>query len=105
MAHITGGGLPGNLPRVLPDGFAVRLKRDSWMIPPIFDWLQKHGPVDPEEMFNVFNMGIGYVLIVRPTFTKAIMTHLRTLGEKPYFLGKVKKSTAADSAEPRLEWS
>ncbi len=48
-----------------------------------------------------FNMGIGYVLIVRPTFTKAIMTHLRTLGEKPYFLGKVKKS----AGEPTLEWS
>lgn len=105
MAHITGGGLPGNLPRVLPEGFSVRLKRDSWTIPPIFDWLQKNGPVDPEEMFNVFNMGIGYVLIVRPTFTKAIMTHLRTLGEKPYFLGKVKKAGGGEGAEPRLEWS
>ncbi|HUO09319.1 MAG TPA: phosphoribosylformylglycinamidine cyclo-ligase [Phycisphaerae bacterium] len=101
MAHITGGGIPGNLPRVLPDGYSVRLKRDAWTIPPIFDWLQKHGPIDLEEMFNVFNMGIGYVLIVRPTFTKPIMTHLRTLGEKPYFLGKVKKS----AGEPTLEWS
>jgi phosphoribosylformylglycinamidine cyclo-ligase len=49
----------------------------------------------------VFNMGIGYVLVVRPTFTKAIMTHLRTLGEKPYFLGKVKKG----NGDARVEWS
>ncbi len=101
MAHITGGGLPGNLPRVLPEGFSARLKRDAWTIPPIFSWLQKNGPVDAEEMFNVFNMGIGYVLIVRPTFTKPIMTALRTLGEKPCFLGKVRKS----GGEARVEWS
>jgi phosphoribosylformylglycinamidine cyclo-ligase len=101
MSHITGGGLPGNLPRVLPDGLAVRLKRDAWSIPPVFQWLQKNGPVDSEEMFNVFNMGIGYCLVVRPTFTKVIMAHLRTLGEKPYFLGKVKKG----SGEPTLEWA
>ena len=101
MSHITGGGLPGNLPRVLPDGLNVRIKRDAWPIPPIFSWLEKNGPVDNAEMFNVFNMGIGYCLVVRPTFTKVIMTHLRTLGEKPYFLGKVKKG----AGEPVLEWS
>ena len=104
MAHITGGGLPGNLPRVLPPGFSARLKRDSWTIPPIFGWIQKNGPVDDEEMLNVFNMGIGYVMIVRPTFTKAIMAKLRTLGEKPCFLGKVKKA-GSPNAEPGLEWS
>ena len=101
MAHITGGGLPGNLPRVLPEGFSARLKRDGWTVPPIFTWLQKNGPVDAEEMFNVFNMGIGYVMIVRPAFTKPIMTALRTLGEKAYFLGKVRKA----AGEPRVEWS
>ncbi len=101
MAHVTGGGLAGNVPRVLPEGFAVRLKRDAWDVPAVFGWLQKNGPVDMEEMYSVFNMGIGYVLIVRPTFTKPIMTHLRTLGEKPYFLGKVKKA----AGEPRMEWS
>jgi phosphoribosylformylglycinamidine cyclo-ligase len=101
MAHITGGGLPGNLLRVLPDGLSVRLKRDAWPVPPIFPWLQKHGPVDDQEMLSVFNMGIGFVLIVRPSFTKPIMTHLRTLGEKAYFLGKVKKA----EGQPRIEWS
>jgi phosphoribosylformylglycinamidine cyclo-ligase len=102
MAHITGNGLPGNVPRVLPDGFAARIKRDAWTPPPIFSWLQKHGPVDVEEMFNVFNMGIGYVMIVRPTFTKSIMSALRALGEKPCFLGKIRKTTGG---EPALEWS
>ena len=103
MAHITGGGLPGNLPRVLPAGYTARIKRDGWTVPPIFTWLQKNGPVDAEEMTNVFNMGIGFCLIVRPTFTKSIMSALRALGERPYFLGKVRK--AGGSGEPRLEWS
>jgi len=101
MAHITTGGLTGNVPRMLPQGFMVRLKRDGWPVPPIFQWLQNNGPVDLEEMYNVFNMGIGFVLIVRPAFTKPIMTHLRTLGEKPYFLGKVRKS----SGDLTIEWS
>ena len=101
MAHVTGAGLAGNVPRMLPEGFVVRLKRESWTIPPIFTWLQSHGPVDLEEMFNVFNMGIGFVVVVRPTFTKPIMTHLRTLGERPSFLGKVRKG----AGEATLEWS
>lgn len=101
MCHITGGGLPGNLPRVLPDGLAVKIKRDAWTVPPIFKYLQKHGPVDVEEMFNVFNMGIGYVLVARPKFTRSIMTHLRGLGEQPCFLGKIKK--AANGSQ--VEWA
>jgi phosphoribosylformylglycinamidine cyclo-ligase len=108
MAHITRGGLGdgGNLPRILPDGFAARIKRDAWTPHPIFNWLQTHGPVDLDEMFNVFNMGIGFVLIVRPTFTKPIMSALRALGEKPSFLGKVRALEGGGSSrQPRLEWS
>jgi phosphoribosylformylglycinamidine cyclo-ligase len=105
MAHITGGGLPGNLPRALPKGFAARIKRVAWTPHPIFNWLQTNGPVDLDEMFNVFNMGIGFVLIVRPTFTKPIMSALRALGEKPSFLGKVRALESSASREPRLEWS
>ncbi len=101
MAHITGGGIGGNVPRVLPPGFSARLKQDAWSPHPIFSWLEKNGPVDREEMFSVFNMGIGYVMIVRPTFTKPIMTALRTLGEKPCFMGKVRKT----EGQPRVEWS
>jgi phosphoribosylformylglycinamidine cyclo-ligase len=70
-------------------------------VPPIFHFLQTHGPVDSDEMFDVFNMGIGFVLVVRPNFTRVVMTGLRELGEKPYFLGKVKKATG----ETLVEWS
>ncbi len=101
MSHITGSGLPGNLPRVLPDGMIAKIKRDSWTIPPIFDFLARHGPVDPQEMLNTFNMGIGYVIVVSPSSTRAVMTHLRSLGEKAFFMGKVKKAPG----EPRIEWS
>jgi len=92
MAHITGGGLVGNIPRVTGDQYDVVIQK-KWDVPPIFEFLQKLGPVEDEEMFRVFNMGIGFVLIIRPKFTRSIMGHLRKLGEKPYFLGKVKRGS------------
>lgn len=98
MAHITGGGLPGNLPRVLPDGLTVRIKRNSWPIPPIFKLIARKGPVDSIEMRRVFNMGIGYVMIVAPTFAKSIMNRLRRNGERAWIIGKVKKG------DSELQW-
>lgn len=92
MAHITGGGLVGNIPRVIGDDMDAVLQK-KWPIPPIITFLQKHGPVEEEEMYRVFNMGIGYVLVVSPSFTRSIMAHLRKLGETPYFLGKVKRGS------------
>ena len=62
MAHITGGGLPGNLPRILPQGLAAQLQSGSWTVPPIFSLIQEQGSIDKEEMYRVFNMGIGMVL-------------------------------------------
>ena len=67
LAHITGSGLQGNLPRILPKGLTVRVKRD-WPIPPIFRLIQQRGPVDDIEMFRVFNMGVGFVMIVAADF-------------------------------------
>ena len=67
LAHITGEGLPGNLPRVLPPGRRAALRKGSWSIPPIFSWLQKHGDIEESEMFTVFNMGIGFTMIVTPS--------------------------------------
>ena len=99
MAHITGGGLPGNLPRVLPDGLTVRVKRDSWHVPPIFKLIAARGPVDAIEMMRVFNMGIGFVLIVAPSFAHAVMNRLRRLGERCWVLGKVRKG------KPGLTWA
>jgi len=63
IAHITGGGIPGNLPRVLPDGLAAIIKKGSWQIPPIFPLIQKLGNIDEEEMYRVFNMGVGMILV------------------------------------------
>ncbi len=91
MSHITGGGLPGNLPRVLPEGLTIRIKRDSWRVPPIFQLIAAKGPVDPIEMMRVFNMGVGFVMVVAPSFAQAIMNRLRKAGERCWLLGKVRK--------------
>jgi phosphoribosylformylglycinamidine cyclo-ligase len=99
MAHITGGGLVGNLPRVLPPGLTVRAKRDSWQVPPIFKLIAAKGPVDDLEMLRVFNMGVGFVMIVAPTFARSIMNTLRRRGERCWVLGKVRKGG------PELEWA
>jgi phosphoribosylformylglycinamidine cyclo-ligase len=99
MAHITGGGLPGNLPRVLPDGLTIRVKRKSWKVPGIFRLIEKTGPVDSYEMLRVFNMGVGFVMVVSPTFAKPIMERLRKNGERCWELGKVRKGG------PELEWT
>ena len=99
VAHITGGGLPGNLPRVLPKGLTVRIKRDSWSPPPIFKLIADKGPVDPIEMMRVFNMGVGFVMIVSPHFARAIMNRLRKAGERCWVLGKVRKGG------PELLWA
>jgi phosphoribosylformylglycinamidine cyclo-ligase len=66
MAHITGGGITENLPRVLPDGTAARVQTTAWTIPPVFAWLQEKGRVPRDEMLRTFNMGIGLVLVVAP---------------------------------------
>lgn len=99
MAHITGGGLPGNLPRVLPDGLTVRVKRDSWEEPGIFKLIAKQGPVDPDEMLRVFNMGVGFVMVVPPNFASSVMATLREAGERCWELGKVTEGG------PELQWA
>jgi phosphoribosylformylglycinamidine cyclo-ligase len=65
-AHITGGGIPGNLPRCLPEGLAARLHRRSWMVPPVFEKIRSRGPVSDDEMWRTFNMGLGMILVVDP---------------------------------------
>jgi phosphoribosylformylglycinamidine cyclo-ligase len=63
MAHITGGGIPGNLPRAFPKGLTARIDKGSWKVPPIFTLIQKRGRVDDKEMYRVFNMGVGMMVI------------------------------------------
>jgi phosphoribosylformylglycinamidine cyclo-ligase len=89
MAHITGGGLVGNIPRVLPKDCDCVLNRDAWEMPKIFSYLQKIGPVEEQEMFRVFNMGIGFVMIVAPDFADAIAARLAKSGEQVYRIGTI----------------
>jgi phosphoribosylformylglycinamidine cyclo-ligase len=89
MAHITGGGLPGNLPRVLPEGCRARLSRSAWRVPPVFETLREAGRVAEAEMFRTFNMGIGYVVVVAPTVADAAARLLAEAGETVWRVGEI----------------
>ena len=90
IAHITGGGLIDNPPRILPEGLAIKLKRGSWDVPKVFPWLQALGQVADEEMFRVFNMGVGLVLIVADYYADAIVRNLRNEANVPsWIIGEV----------------
>ncbi|MBE0536407.1 MAG: phosphoribosylformylglycinamidine cyclo-ligase [Phycisphaerae bacterium] len=89
MAHITGGGLVGNIPRVLPKDCNAVLRTSRWPVPPIFQYLQSNGPVKKQEMYRVFNMGIGFVLVVAKDFAKAVAEKLRRYGEEVYEIGTI----------------
>src|SRR5690606_11471429 len=91
-AHITGGGLIDNPPRVLPEGLAIRLRRGSWEIPPVFGWLRSLGHLPDDEAFRVFNMGIGLVLVVAEYYADAIARYLRTeAGVPAWVVGEVEQ--------------
>ncbi|MEM1309500.1 MAG: phosphoribosylformylglycinamidine cyclo-ligase [Cyanobacteria bacterium P01_H01_bin.153] len=89
MAHITGGGLPENLPRCLSRRHTIALLPDSWPVPPIFDWLATAGEVSSEAMFNTFNMGIGFVVIVPPEQAESAITHFQAHDIAAYAIGEV----------------
>ncbi len=93
MAHITGGGLVRNIPRVLPKTCDAVLKKDSWPKHKIFTFLQANGPVEEDEMYRVFNMGIGFVLIVAEDFANSISEKLTRYGEKVYNIGRITTGT------------
>ncbi len=89
IAHITGGGLAENLERILPADVQVRLRRDSWPIPPVFSWIQRLGEVDDAEMERVFNMGVGLVLVVSSFYAESISSRLAELGLESWMIGEV----------------
>ncbi|MDY0037661.1 MAG: phosphoribosylformylglycinamidine cyclo-ligase [Zoogloea oleivorans] len=89
MAHITGGGLLENVPRVLADNLTAVLKKDAWEMPHLFQWLQQAGNVDAQEMYRVFNCGIGMVVIVAKEDADAAAGQLRAAGETVYNLGTI----------------
>ena len=98
LAHITGGGLVDNVPRILPPGRRVFIKRGAWEMPPIFPWLQKLGNIDQEEMDRVFNCGIGFVMIVSAYFAESIHRRLREDRVPTYVVGEVR------DGEPGVEF-
>ena len=89
MANITGGGMVENIPRVIPKGCAVEIREGTWELPPIFPFLQRTGDVPRDEMYRVFNMGVGMVLVTAPRQTEAVVRTLRKAGEKASVVGKV----------------
>ena len=91
MAHITGGGITENLPRVLPKGTGAIIETNSWPVPPIFQHMQKIGNVPQDEMLRTFNMGIGMILVVPAKKFKKVQTILDRCGEKGYTIGRVVK--------------
>lgn len=92
LAHITGGGLLENIPRVLPDGLGVWLSTPGWQAPPVFKWLAEAGKIDPHEMARTFNCGIGLVLIVNPDHVDEITATLTNAGEQVFRIGAVEES-------------
>ncbi|MFN6978888.1 MAG: phosphoribosylformylglycinamidine cyclo-ligase, partial [Gemmobacter sp.] len=89
LAHITGGGLTENTPRMCPDTLVPRIDRASWTPPPVFQWLQAAGGVETEEMHRTFNMGIGLVLAVSPADADAVLADLKAAGEDPRIVGEL----------------
>ena len=89
IAHITGGGLPGNLNRVLPEGCDAEIERTSWPVLPIFSYLAKAGNLDETDIYSAFNMGIGYVLVVPASAADTIMRDLAGMGETAYRVGRI----------------
>lgn len=98
LAHITGGGLVDNLPRVLPPGRRAFLRRDSWEVPPVFPWLQRLGNIDRAEMDRVFNCGIGFTMVVSRYFAESIQRQLREDRIPTWIIGEIREG------EPGVEY-
>jgi phosphoribosylformylglycinamidine cyclo-ligase len=94
VAHITGGGLFENLERILPSGIGVTIDRGSWTVPLVFPWLQLLGGVDEDEMFRVFNMGVGLVLVVSPYYAESIQEQLAESGLESWLIGRAVEGDA-----------
>jgi phosphoribosylformylglycinamidine cyclo-ligase len=102
LAHITGGGIPGNLPRVLPRGIQAVVELGSWPVPPIFSYLARLGNVERDELLRVFNLGVGMILVVPPAHLRAVEGELKRRREKSYRIGEVR---SADARKPPIVFS
>jgi len=97
LAHITGGGLTGNVPRILQDGLRARLRKTAWPRPEIFQWLQQAGNVAEDEMHRVFNCGIGMVVVLDAADAGRAAEHLRASGETVYEIGNIEKGPGGEA--------
>lgn len=102
MAHITGGGMTDNIPRVLPEGSSAFINKGSWKAPPVFALIAEGGGIEESEMLRTFNAGIGYVLIVRKKEADGILKALKGMGEKAWDIGEVRASQKG--APPAVEY-
>jgi len=101
IAHITGGGITENLPRVFPDGVRARINRKAWAVPPVFQAISRLGQVDREEMYRVFNMGIGLILVVSATAVATVIEKAQSMGDHAWPIGEI---VAAREGQPQVEY-
>jgi len=101
IAHITGGGITGNLPRIIPKGCKAVVQKGTWEIPPIFSFLKEKGNISEEEMLRTFNNGVGMILIARSKEVDDILARLRSLGEKAFLIGEVGRT---DREQEKIEF-
>jgi phosphoribosylformylglycinamidine cyclo-ligase len=92
MAHITGGGIPGNLPRVLPRGVQAEIELGSWPVLPVFSYLASLGKLERDELLQVFNLGVGMILVVPPENREAVESELKRRREKFYRIGQLRRT-------------
>jgi len=106
MAHITGGGITDNLPRILPAGTDAVVRLGSWDVPRVFSWLQAAGRVPDAEMLRTFNMGVGLILVVSAVEADAVVAELRAAGEPAArVIGEIARNSDGDRAEPRVRYT
>jgi phosphoribosylformylglycinamidine cyclo-ligase len=98
LAHITGGGVVGNVPRMLPKNVVARINKSAWERPDVFKWLQQTGNVAEDEMWRVFNCGIGMVAAVAPADVQTARALLEREGERVYEIGTIEKSSGEPDA-------
>jgi phosphoribosylformylglycinamidine cyclo-ligase len=102
LAHITGGGIPGNLPRVLPSGVRAEIDLGSWPVPSIFKYLAKLGKIESDELLQSFNMGVGMIVVIPPENVRPVEADLKRRREKFYRIGRIERG---DSGKARVKFS
>jgi phosphoribosylformylglycinamidine cyclo-ligase len=97
MAHITGGGITENIPRVLPEGLTAEIQASGWELPPLFQWLQAQGNIVPSEMYKTFNCGIGMAIVMAKENAAAAKALLEASGETVFEIGHIRAQNAGEA--------